>query len=582
MCGIAGTFTCGTAPAEADQHRAMATYLEHRGPDATRLQPLPGGALVSTRLAIIDPAGADQPLHGCGAVVCVYNGEIYNFEQLRAQLLARGHRLTGEGDGEVIPHLYEEHGRQFVHHLRGAFAIALHDPRHDELLLIRDRMGEKPLVYRSTADTVCFASEVRALQAVTDLGPVSPAALRAYLQFGFVPEPDTLLADVKKLPAGHFAVARRTPAWSFTVHKYWAPPAEPPAASRAQLLTGAAQALSEAVAQQTRADVPVGLALSGGIDSTLLTRLGVRTLSDPRTYSVGFDWVPPDELAAAAATAQAVHSKHSEIRLSVHDYTTLLFEGARGAAEPIADWTMPAYLALTTRCREDGVRVLLTGHGPDEICTAYAWTRQALAQVPAAPGAPKHDAYLFNPEYREAAELIGHLVVQPAAPPQLGLCAAGSPAEFRRALRSALLHGYLQSNGLMQLDSLGLLKAVEVRIPYVDHQFLQAAIPYDDLEWEAGSVPKGPLYAMAAILGLPCAFVEKRPFFPIIDPLIAPVTGLAREIVPSGELVGDGLISPVATQRLLDSATHNGNGLNVLFRLFVIDLWLADLRRPSR
>lgn len=590
MCGIAGTFTAGRAAVDPGVHRGMAGRLAHRGPDATRIHPFPGGGLVSTRLAIIDPAGAGQPLTGCSpAVVCVYNGEIYNYRRLQDRLLAHGHRLSSHGDGEVIPHLYEQYGRRFVEHLRGAFAIALYDVRHDELILARDRMGEKPLVYTAGGATVRFASELRALDTATGLGAVSSGALGAFLLYGFVPEPATLLRDVTKIPAGHYAVVRRAPRLAVTLHRYWTAPVITGGNSgrlSAKRIASASTVLSEAVAQQTHAEVPVGVALSGGVDSTLLARLAARTLTDLRTYSVGFEWTPSLELAAAAATAQAVRSKHTEILLSVEDYLRLLLAGSRHAGEPIADWTLPAYLALTARCHDDGVRVLLTGHGPDELFLAYRWTREAIARVGAmGDRSATIDAYAFNPEYSEAAGLLGWVLAgarQWSSTADLGICPGRPQAEFRQALRSALMRGYLRSNGLMQLDSLGLMKAVEVRVPYVDHEFVEAVVALGVPGGAGDRVPKGPLYAIAKALGLPVPYVEKRPFFPSLTAVTAPIMAMARDVVPAGELTREGLLAPAAVRKLLlASSPDDGTGLNMVFRLMVVENWLDHLRRPA-
>ncbi|MFI6259403.1 asparagine synthase (glutamine-hydrolyzing) [Micromonospora zamorensis] len=568
----------------------MAEVLAHRGPDATRIHPLPGGALVSTRLAIIDPAGSDQPLTGCTPDVCaVYNGEIYNYRHLRELLRRQGHHLHGQGDGEVITHLYEQYGRQFVEHLRGAFAIALFDARTDELILARDRMGEKPLVYAVQNTTVSFASEIRALQPAVGAGAVRPESLPAYLLYGFAPEPATLLEGVSKLPAGHFAVVRRDAGVQLTLHRYWTAPVGPPANGgedapdrRGDLITVASAALAEAVEQQTYADVPVAVALSGGVDSTLLARIAARTLTDLRTYTVGFDWTPTDELDAAAATAQALHSKHTEIRLSVDDYLHLLRRGSRSASEPIADWTLPAYLALTTHCHDDGVRVLLTGHGPDELFLAYRWVRQAIAYI-RQPGSPPEtiDAYTFNPEYAEAMDLIDSVLTGTARAIPATTSATLPDEAFRQHLRSALLRGYLVSNGLMQLDTLGLMNAVEVRVPYVDHKFVEAVSVLETPGSDREAMPKAKLYAIAETLDLPIHYVAKRPFFPTLAAVTPSILSMAQDHLLSGELAAAGLIRPNAVRQLLLSTPTIGNGLNVLFRLLMLEMWLTHLRKPA-
>jgi asparagine synthase (glutamine-hydrolysing) len=355
-------------------------------------------------------------------------------------------------------------------------------------------------------------------------------------------------------------------------------------AERQRLLAAASATFATAVEQQCRADVPIALALSGGVDSTLLARVGANSLTDLRTYSVGFGGMPPDELEAAAATAQRLGSKHTEIRLDVPGYLSLLIEGARGLSEPIADWTMPAYLALSSRCRDDGVRVLLTGHGPDELFLGYDWTRRAGDGFrSAAGGSGMVDPYRFNPEYAEAVGLTTDILTNAPTVTSKATrerCPTHSPAAFRRGLRTMLLQGYLRANGLMQLDSLGLMNAVEVRIPYVDYSFVEAAIAVDDLDTASGSVPKHHLYGMARLLGEPCHYVEKKPFFPALGPLVGSISLLAEDVLLEGELVRESLVRANAVRRLLSSAAESGKGVNVIFRLLLLELWIGHLRTP--
>ncbi|MEV7012047.1 asparagine synthase (glutamine-hydrolyzing) [Streptosporangium sp. NPDC051022] len=568
----------------------MSRRLRHRGPDETRTVDIPAGALISCRLAVLDPERSHQPLTDCsGAVTVVYSGEIYNYRELRRELSAAGHVFLTDGDGEVIPHLYEGYGTNFPERLRGAFAIAVYDRPADRLVLVRDRLGEKPLVYAVTGDRFLFASETRAIVPYTD-GRISASAVHRYLHFGYVPEPSTVFEGIEKVPAGTVMVLDRAASLVPRFTGYWSPrvlEGRGGAASPRGRVAAMAESFSTAVGQQLNADVPAAVALSDGIDSTLLTEVAARCVPRPRTYSVAFDWMRDDRhVALADATARRVGASHAVIEISPARYMNLLVEGAAAQGEPIADWTMPAYLGMADRCREDGVRVLLTGHGPDELFLAYDWTRSALRSLggeAAGEDGALHDAYRFNPEYREAVMLAGSLSGK-YAPMMNGeahpMSSVRGGRNARSDLRQRLVAGYLRSNGLMQLDGLGLLKEVEVRLPYVDHRFVEAAISADNGAAHDPDRPKALLYEMAAALGIGVRFTPKRPFFPDLRGVNAPVTALAESMLPSGTLVGDGVVPRGSAERLLGSVRTTGTGLNMMYRLLILELWLRHLGDP--
>src|SRR5712692_9913825 len=266
MCGIAGQVAVEPGRCVDDELvRRMVGALVHRGPDGGGLfvDPEHRVAMGMRRLAIIDLVSGDQPVFNDDkSVVCVFNGEIYNFEELRSGLERRGHRLTSMSDSEVIVHLYEEDGVEFVRRLRGMFAIALWDHRRSRFVLVRDRVGKKPLYYAEVAGRLAFASEIHALYDVPDLPKkVDPVALDLYLTYSYVPSPHSIFRSIRKLPPAHRLVVEDG---RVTVSRYWALPA--PAAlpaSREELVSRVRAKLEEAVRLRLISDVPLGCFLSG-------------------------------------------------------------------------------------------------------------------------------------------------------------------------------------------------------------------------------------------------------------------------------------------------------------------------------
>ncbi|WP_327093204.1 asparagine synthase (glutamine-hydrolyzing) [Nonomuraea sp. NBC_01738] len=584
MCGIGGLL--GADPTWAPPSSLVGEIsrrLRHRGPDETHCVDVEAGSLISCRLAIMDPAGSRQPLSGCDDLTTViYSGEIYNFRELRDELRAAGHVLHTEGDGEVIPHLYEMYGIDFPKRLRGAFAIAVHDGRTDQLILARDRLGEKPLVYAVTAHAFLFASEIKAILPFA-AGNLSYPAVHQYLHFGYVLEPGTMFENIKKVPAGTVLVVDRKISLTPRATQYWSLEAD-----GGERTDSMAEAFSTAVHQQLQADVPTAVALSDGIDSTLIALSAARHTSKSRAYSVAFGWMTAEtQTEAPASTARRAGLLHEVVTLSPDRYLTLLTAGAEGLSEPIADWTMPAYLGMVQRCREDGVRVLLTGHGPDELFLAYDWTRSALAALTGKSNAScpsLRDAYLFNPEYRAAGEFFAGMRgdVLPGLDSDAVMAPMVRSGENARSdLRRQLASGYLRSNGLMQLDSLGLMMEVEVRLPYVDHRFVEAATRADTQNSRGEDNPKTLLYEMAARMGLATSFTPKRPFFPETEILRWPILELSKSSILDGLLVKYGIVTRRAAEQLIHSAEHPGAEMTVVYRLLLLELWLRSLATPA-
>ncbi len=281
MCGICGAVWTGPNGAlAAESLQAMMDRLVHRGPDDAGTYRDNHAALGFRRLSIIDLAGGHQPLSNeDGTVWTVFNGEIYNYPSLRRRLEAKGHTLRSQGDGEVLVHLYEDEGTRMFRLLRGMFALAIWDAPRRTLVLARDRMGQKPLVYRQQGGRLTFASELKALLALPEANiprRIDPLALDHYLCYGYVPHPRTILEGTSKLPPAHYAV------WhdgALTIERYWEPnwnaERERPIEEDIEELR---QTLGDAVREQMLADVPLGAFLSGGIDSTIIVGLMQRSV----------------------------------------------------------------------------------------------------------------------------------------------------------------------------------------------------------------------------------------------------------------------------------------------------------------
>lgn len=348
----------------------MTRMLAHRGPDGEGFHSSAGAALGHRRLSIIDLAGGAQPMaNEDGSVWVILNGEIYNYASLRQDLIARGHELRTLSDTEVLVHLYEERGADLVHELRGMFAFAIWDERRGRLLLARDRLGVKPLVYRVDAEGCRFASELKALLVDESfVRRLDPVALDLYLTYQYVPEPRTIFDGILKLPPAHTATYENG---RFVLSRYWRPPfdREEPLDER-EYIDQLRATLDEATRLRMRSDVPLGAFLSGGIDSTIVAAIMSRHSDRPiRTYSIGFPVKEFDETHYARLAAENLGTKHEAF--VVHpDAVDVLPMLAWLYDEPFADSSaIPTYYVseLTRR----SVTVALTGDGGDELFGGY-------------------------------------------------------------------------------------------------------------------------------------------------------------------------------------------------------------------
>jgi asparagine synthase (glutamine-hydrolysing) len=516
MCGIAGKLNFDPAnPVNGEQLRAMTTVIAHRGPDSDGFYVGPGIGLGHRRLSIIDLATGDQPLANEDHTIwVVFNGEIYNFAEIRSDLAAAGHRFRTHSDTEVIVHAYEQWGDRAVERFRGMFAFALWDEPRRRLLLVRDRIGVKPLYYAATASGITFGSEIKALLEDPDVPrDWSAEALDAYLTLQYIPTPQTMYTSIWKLPAAHYLVAERG---RVTVRKYWdlmfTGDGDP--AREDEYLDRLDALVTESVRLRMISDVPLGAFLSGGIDSSAVVAAMVGTGGGRVvTTSVGFDEGRFNELEYARTVAQHLGTEQHE-KIVRPDIADLLPKLAWHLDEPFADSSaVPTY--YVSKAAREQVTVALSGDGGDELWAGYArhrveqWELNArhylgtragrlvgklaghvplslkgtrslrhLALSPADACAQKHAYGLFESGQRRAlyASDFGDAVRD--ADPFVGFRLAYDSCSSADPLDRALyvdVKTYLVDDIMTKVDKMSMAVSLESREPLLDHKLLEFA-----------------------------------------------------------------------------------------------------------
>jgi asparagine synthase (glutamine-hydrolysing) len=374
MCGIAGKLSL--RPSEtvtSESVTRMCRVLSHRGPDDEGIYLDGSFGMGMRRLSIIDLLSGKQPIQNeDGSVWTVFNGEIYNFLDLRLLLQRKGHRFYTNTDTEVIVHLYEEYQEDFVRHLAGMFAIVVWDMRQKKLILARDRLGIKPLYYYVDSNRILFGSEIKAILQDGIEKEIDLQALHDYLSFNYVPGPRTIFKGVRKLPPGHMMTSSRgtvtiTPYWEL---QYGENPTNGRARSEESYCEELYDLLKATVQQHLISDVPLGVFLSGGIDSSTLVALMSKVSSQPiRTFSIGFEETSYNELDYARAVAKKFDTEHHELVVSPN-IVDLLPELVHFFDEPFADSSaIPVY--CVSKLAREHVKVALSGEGGDEVFAGY-------------------------------------------------------------------------------------------------------------------------------------------------------------------------------------------------------------------
>ena len=516
MCGVAGILAPPGERVDRACLEGMVGTLHHRGPDATGYHVEGRVGIGVARLRVIDPETGDQPLaNEDGSVRVALNGEIYNFVTLRETLRTLGHRFATRSDTEVIAHAWEEFGEHCLEHLDGMFALALWDRRRDQLLLARDRMGEKPLYYAQTGGWLIWASELRALLAHPAISrELDPQGVARYLAFDFVPDPNSMLRGIRKLAPGEALVAGPD---KVVISRYWDLRFRPDHTVSEQGWVERIRArVDQAVRSRLVADVPLGCLLSGGIDSTAVTATAARMRAGIRTFTVGYAEPGHDERRFARLAADRLGTCHEELVVSADDALALLPDVGALMDEPLADMSFVP-LHLLARAAKRRVTVALTGDGGDELFGGYPamaadwWHRRFAALSPPLRRQLVRLAGRVPDRLEGLREFLGGLRYPPAARNQM-LIGGMAPPQAGRLLSSALRaetsgfdpYGdidaaldecaesdpghrliyrycrlYLAGQNLPNADRASMAASLELRAPLLDHAFVEftAQIP---------------------------------------------------------------------------------------------------------
>ena len=629
MCGICGIFNLNLAPlACAEQIGRMTARLVHRGPDSEGRLERPYLAFGIRRLKVIDLATGDQPLSNeTGDVSLIFNGEIYNFRELRQGLLERGHRFRTHTDGEVIAHLYEERGPDCLRELNGMFAIALWDDRTQRLLLARDRAGEKPLYYWQGWNTFAFASEIKSLLEYPEI-PRQPdfEAWTEYLLHGYIPGPRSAFRDIRKLPAAHRLVAEKG---SITIEPYWRladylrPPEAPPVSrvEKRKLVEELRDRIRQAAISRLVSDVPLGVFLSGGVDSsTIVALMSELAPGQVNSFSVSFADRSFNEQSYAELVARHFRTRHHTFKANANNLREALDCMSCHLDEPLAD---PAVLPtfLISRFARSEITVALSGEGSDELFGGY----------PTYIGAQMAEYYLRLPRrlrdraFRPLSELlpvssgavpVGHFLRRfvaqadtPAAERHLVWFGVFSPEELKdllapgwpgprslgkgftvlpRVLENTRFEStlakmlyldfrtYLEDDLLAKVDRASMACSLELRTPFLDHRLVEfaAGLPAS-LKLRHFRLKDILKKAVAPWLPQKIVHRQKRGFsVPIAAWMREGLRPLLEETFEFEKLKRQGWFSPLFVRRLFEEhQAGRADNRKPLWTLLCLQLW---------
>jgi len=596
----------------------MCQTIVHRGPDDEGIYARGPVGLGMRRLSIIDLSGGHQPIHNEDqSVWVVFNGEIYNFPELRRELEARGHSFYTHSDTEIIVHLYEEMGAECFTKLRGMFAIALYDERKKSLLLGRDRLGKKPLYYAEHQGRLYFGSEIKTILAVApELAEIDPEGLLDFFYFGYILDPRSAFRSIRKLPAGHWIEFKNGSLSA--AQQYWDVPTygtyEP--ASEEECLKELEVRLEEAVRVRLIADVPLGALLSGGVDSSIVVALMARSSSSPvKTFSIAFNNEQFSESGYARTVAQRFGTEHHELVVEA-DIEQTIDHLTRMLEEPFGDSSMiPTY--HVSRMARQHVTVALSGDGGDELFAGYdrylvgmkrqpfdrvpRWLGQAYRNrihglVPAAVygrnllwngSLPAGERYLdsvsylpglhrerglFSPEFAEAAAKLPDPMQQGRAWHDSG------PA---RDPLSRMLYvdtkSYLNGDILVKVDRMSMATSLEMRAPMLDHKFVEWAASLS-AKWKFhGGNRKYILKKLAERVGVPPEVIyrKKQGFqMPLVDWMRQGLKDDLLQILLEPRTTQRGYFQPAAVRKLVDEhVSGRRTRTGAVWCLLMFELW---------
>ncbi|MHB8539101.1 MAG: asparagine synthase (glutamine-hydrolyzing) [Candidatus Dormibacteria bacterium] len=616
MCGICGklVFDRG-AVVSRSLVKAMADTIQHRGPDDEGYYVSGQIGLGFRRLSIIDLNSGHQPISNeTGEIWIVFNGEIYNYQELRCELLARGHIFKTKTDTEVIVHLYEEYGPECVEKLRGMFAFAIWDGREEVLFLARDRVGIKPLYYRLTNHSLVFASEIKALFADPDVKPeIQPSVIDRFLTFHFLPGEETLFRNIQKLAPGSYMVVRGNQP---VIRQYWDLHFSASMLSLRDAEAQLSDLLDDAMRLHMLSDVPVGFLLSGGFDSTVLLSIAAGMTDHPiSSFTVGFsEQGIADERPYAKLAAKRFGTEHHEMTISATDFESFLPKYVWHMEEPVCE---PPAIAMfyVSRLAKRSVKVLISGEGGDEAFAGYSryrnllWLERLKSVSKPLNGVLSAGLLVLNRLLRsEKVEKYARLLGIPfesyyhtgAFAPfrffdqlytkDFARCVGkeSSASVVKKHLENGIAANdrvnkmlyvdtktWLVDDLLLKADKMTMANSIELRVPFLDHKLLEFAASLPGRYKVRGFTTK---YIAKKVFGnrIPREIVERKKVgFPIpYDSwLRKDLRGWLRDILLDRKTLQRGYFEKRGIERLITEDLHRGGCSKEIFSLAVLELW---------
>jgi asparagine synthase (glutamine-hydrolysing) len=627
MCGIVGVLAADPGqPPDRDIVKRMADAIAHRGPDGEGFHLGPGIALGHRRLAVIDPAGGQQPMYNeDGSIAVVFNGEIYNFDGLRDELASLGHVFRNRCDTEAIVHAWESWGPDCVERFSGMFAFALWDRKRGELFCARDRLGKKPFYYGWARGDFAFASEMVALAQVPGLSrDIRPQSVEDYFAFGYVPEPHTIFEGVEKLPPAHTLLIRA--GGKPLIRRYWSPPAQARMLAEQDAIPALVDRLGRAIRKRLVSDVPLGAFLSGGVDSSAIVALAAGMGSAPLdTFTIGFEGAEDETPYAELVSARYGTCQHNE-RAAALD----MIEGARIQAavfgEPFGDPSSVPSLAVCRLARRHAT-VALSGDGGDEVFAGYRRTRWHMlvsAARQCLPGPVRRQVIgrlaAIYPKLDRAPRFLRakHTLTELSLSDIEGFARISTKVQgdrrrglFSRYLRSALdghdpfapiaalmqshedadpllqaqiadLGTWLPGDILTKADRTSMAASLEVRAPFLDHELVSWGLELPQrLKIRDGEGKYILKKALEPVLPDEILYRPKQGFTNDLAPLFRRETERLRDRLLQGPMEACGLFDRSRLQSVIDDhESGNVNRAQELWLLLAFEGFLQTLGAP--
>jgi len=623
MCGITGIISKNVGLNQQKTVSKMLAALVHRGPDGQGEYNDERVSMGMRRLSIIDLEGGWQPLYNEDkSLVLIINGEIYNYIELTDELKKRGHTFSTHSDGEVILHLYEEEKEECLHHLRGMFAFALLDIKADTVFIARDRMGEKPLYLHETADSIYFSSEMKSLLASGRVPfELDAAAVNDYFHYQYVPEPKTPLKAVRKLPRAHYMTIDLAD-WRVEECKYWdMEGVEPVEGDPVELVRDEFGKVCELL---IRSDVPVGVALSGGLDSSAIAAFSAKKYpGSMHAFSVGYPGRPVnDERNQAKVLADILELPFHEIELETADLVSDFEKMNFHRDDPIADISGFGYYSVSKVAREHGIPVLLQGQGGGEVFWGYEWVKDAAEATDNAVRGKKAPMTLkqfikaplkslfgyhsisrlgekgFRPTFHDLAPDFRMAVADirnyysDTFMEELGEASAYDLFTFEKPWQHSdilitrlICDTYLLENGIAQGDRLSMANSVELRLPFVDYKLVELVIGLRKTH-QANPDYKGfpKPWLRGAMEGiLPDSIIDrpKQGFAPPVIEWHNELFKVYGKYLDGGYLVQSGILTEEAGSVLATGLFPAGAIAPISFKALVLEIWCREMQKVA-